>query len=186
MTWDELQTVDVGRLFSAEFSGTTVPTLEEALEFARGRLKLNIEIKYMGASSDLPEKVAACIEAKGWTEQCVVTSTSYSYLKRVKEAAPDIYTGYIVSAAYGKYYRDDTIDFISTLSSSVSRKLIEEAHDSGKEVHVWTVNRRSELERMKLLGADNVITDDPLMAREVLYGEENTEHLLTRIREMLR
>ena len=140
----------------------------------------------MGASSSLPEKVAECIERMGWTEQCVVTSTSYSYLKRVKKAVPDIYTGYIVSAAYGSYYKDESIDFISMLSSSVNQKLIDEAHESGKAVHVWTVNRKSEMERMKILGADNVITDNPLMAREVLFGEKNTEHLLARIREMLK
>lgn len=122
----------------------------------------------------------------GWTEQCVVTSTSYSYLKRVKKAVPDIYTGYIVSAAYGSYYKDESIDFISMLSSSVNQKLIDEAHESGKAVHVWTVNRKSEMERMKILGADNVITDNPLMAREVLFGEKNTENLLARIREMLK
>lgn len=186
MTWEELKDIDVGTGFSIQYAGTTIPTLEEVLEFARGRLKLNIEIKYMGASSGLPEKVAELIEQAGWTEQCVVTSTSYSYLKRVKEAAPDIYTGYIVSAAYGNYYRDEAIDFISMLSSSVNQKLIDDAHESGKEVHVWTVNRRSEMERMKILGADNVITDNPLMAREVLYGEKATENLLARIREMLK
>ena len=186
MTWDELKDIDVGTRFSGEFKGTTIPTLEEALEFSRGHLKLNIEIKYMGASSSLPEKVAECIERMGWTEQCVVTSTSYSYLKRVKKAVPDIYTGYIVSAAYGSYYKDESIDFISMLSSSVNQKLIDEAHESGKAVHVWTVNRKSEMERMKILGADNVITDNPLMAREVLFGEKNMENLLARIREMLK
>lgn len=185
MTWEELKEVDVGERFSDEFRGTAIPLLEEAMEFSRGRLKLNIEIKYMGASSSLPEKVAEYIEESGWTEQCVVTSTSYNYLKRVKEAVPDIYTGYIVSAAYGSYYRDDALDFISVLSSSVSQKLLEDAHKSGKEVHVWTVNRKSEMERMKILGVDNVITDNPLMAREVLYGEKNAENLLARIREML-
>ena len=68
----------------------------------------------------------------------------------------------------------------------MNHKLIDEAHESGNAVHVWTVNRKSEMERMKILGADNVITDNPLMAREVLFGEKNTENLLARIREMLK
>ena len=186
MTYEELEEVDVGGWFSEEFVGTRIPTLLEALEFSRGRLKLNIEIKYMGQGSELPEKVAACIEEAGFTEQCVVTSTSLSYLERVKEAAPDLYTGYIVSAAYGSYYQNESVDFISILSSSLNQKLADAVHESGKEVHVWTVNQKSELERMKLLGADNVITDNPLLAREVLYGEKNTENLLARIREMLK
>ena len=105
------------------------------------------------------KKVVDCIRENDFVEQCVVTSTSLSYLKRVKAADPDIYTGYILSAAYGSYYEDDAIDFISLISSSANRKLIERVHACGKEVHVWTVNKKSELERMKMIGVDNIITD---------------------------
>lgn len=186
MTLSELSRVDVGLRFSQEFEGTAIPTLSEALEAARGRLKLNIELKNLGAASNLPEKAAACIRESGLSRQCVVTSTSLDYLRRIKSAAPEIYTGYIASAAYGAYYQDEAVDFVSLLSSSVSRRLVETVHECGKEVHVWTVNRKSELERVKLLGVDNVITDNPILARETLYAEENAEHLLERLREMIR
>lgn len=186
MTLSELSRVDVGLRFSQEFEGTAIPTLSEALEAARGRLKLNIELKNLGAASDLPEKAAACIRESGLSRQCVVTSTSLDYLRRIKSAAPEIHTGYIASAAYGAYYQDEAVDFVSLLSSSVSRRLVETVHECGKEVHVWTVNRKSELERVKLLGVDNVITDNPILARETLYAEENAEHLLERLREMIR
>ncbi len=186
MTWEELKQVDAGAWYSEEFAGTRIPKLFDVMEYARGRLMLNIEIKYAGAASDLPEKVVKCIEENDFTEQCVVTSTSLSYLKRVKAADPDIYTGYILSAAYGKYYEDDAIDFISLISSSANRKLVEQVHACGKEVHVWTVNKKSELERMKMIGVDNVITDRPILAREVIMGEENAENLLARLRAVLR
>lgn len=186
MTWEEVSRIDAGAWFSEAFAGTAVPTLEEAIETARGRLRLNIEIKNMGASSDLPEKVAALLEEQDFIHQCVVTSTSLDYLRRVKEAVPELYTGYIASAAYGSYYQDEAVDFVSMLSSSVNGRLVEAVHECGKEIHVWTVNQKSELERMKLLGVDNVITDHPLLAREVLYAEKNTEHLLVRLREMLK
>lgn len=186
MTLQELQKLDAGKWFSKEFEGTVIPTLEEAMELCKGKLKLNIEIKYMGTASQIAEKTAKLIEERGWQEQCVVTSTSYEYLRRVKAVTPDIYTGYIVSAAYGSYYTDEAIDFISILSSSAGPKLINAAHEAGKEVHVWTVNSKSELERMKIAGVDNVITDQPLMAREVLYSEKNTESLLARLQALLK
>lgn len=156
------------------------------MELCKGRLKLNIEIKYMGAGSQIAEKTARLIEEHEWLEQCVVTSTSYEYLKRVKAVNQDIYTGYIVSAAYGSYYADENMDFISILSSSAGPRLIEKAHEAGKEVHVWTVNSKSELERMKIAGADNIITDHPLKAREVLYSEKNAENLLARLQALLK
>lgn len=186
MSLKELQTLDAGKWFSEEFEGTKIPTLEEAMDLCKGKMKLNIEIKYMGAASEIPEKTAELIEELGWQEQCVVTSTSYEYLRRVKAVNPDIYTGYIVSAAYGSYYTDEAMDFISILSSSASLRLIDAAHEAGKEVHVWTVNSKSELERMKLSGVDNIITDYPLLAREVFYSEKNTEGLLARLQALLK
>ena len=186
LSWDELQQVDAGGWYSEQYSGTRIPKLEDVIEYVRGRMMLNIEIKYAGASSDLPEKVVDCIRENDFVEQCVVTSTSLSYLKRVKAADSDIYTGYILSAAYGSYYEDDAIDFISLISSSANRKLVERVHACGKEVHVWTVNKKSELERMKMIGVDNIITDRPILAREVILGEENAENLLARLRALLR
>ena len=185
MTWEEVQKVDVGSWFSREYSGCQIPTLEAAMEFARGKLRLNIEIKYAGWDSEAPEKVAEVVKNAGFLDQCVITSTSLSYLERVKKTVPEIYTGYIVSAAYGSYYLNEAADFISLLSSSANRGLVEKIHESGREIHVWTVNKRSELERVRLLGVDNVITDNPVMAREILYGEKNTEGLLDGIRELL-
>ena len=55
---------------------------------------------------------------------------------------------------------------------------MEAAHEKGKAVHVWTVNSKTEIEQMKLLGVDNIITDYPVRAREILYREETTETLM--------
>lgn len=60
------------------------------------------------------------------------------------------------------------------------------AHEAGKGVHAWTVNDKAELERMRVLAVDNVITDAPLLAREILYRQEGTESLLEYLRELLR
>ncbi len=46
---------------------------------------------------------------------------------------------------------------------------MEQVHSVGKEIHAWTVNRENELKRMKAIGVDNIITDKPAYAREVIY-----------------
>mgnify|MGYP003086694533 FL=1 len=119
-------------------------------------------------------------------EQCVITSVKLDYLVRVKEADPDLHTGYILPAAYGRYYDNDAFDFISLRSSFVTLGLVENAHEKGKAVHVWTVNKKSEIEQMKVLGVDNIITDYPALAREVLYREEATESLMEYLKMVLR
>lgn len=186
MTYRQLLQLDVGSHFSKEFAGERIPTLKEVLEACKGRMKLNIELKNIGNNTGLPEQVGALIMANDMEDQCVVTSVKLDYLRRVKEFNPDLRTGYILAAAYGKYYESNDIDFISIRSSFVNRRLVDAVHQDGKAIHVWTVDSRPELEQMKVLGVDNIITDDPVKAREVLYGEEEAGTLMEYVRMMMR
>ena len=185
-TFEELKELEAGSWFSGEFKGEPIPSLEQVMEYCKGRININIELKNLGSESLLPDKVVELIGKYQMKEQCVVTSSRFSYLVRIRELAPDIRTGYIVSAAYGNYYSSDTIDLISLRSSFVTERLVEAAHEKGKAVHAWTVNSKSELERMKMLGVDNIITDYPVLAREIVYREQATETLLEYLRLVLR
>ena len=185
-TFEELQKLDVGKWFSSDYEGERIPSLEEVMEYCKGRISINIEIKDLGSSSRLPDKVTELIQKYQMREQCVVTSVRLSYLSRIKELDPEIRTGYIISAAYGDYYSSDVIDFISLRSSFVSERLVEAAHKKGKAVHAWTVNSKSEMERMKMLGVDNIITDYPVIAREIVYRQAATESLLEYLRLVLK
>ena len=185
LTLEQIKKLDVGSWFSSEYQGEQIPTLEEVMEYAKGKIDLNIEIKNLGNSSGLPEKVIELVEKYEMQEQCVITSTNRFYLKRVKAVNPEIRTGYIISAAYGNFYSDEFIDLISIRSSFVTERMIESAHEAGKAVHAWTVNGKVEMERLKQLGVDDMITDRPVLAREILYGEEAKANLLEYLRLVL-
>lgn len=185
MDWEELSRLDVGSWFSPAYGGERIPTLAEVLEYSLGRLRLNIEMKDAGAASTLPEQVVELIRAYGYEEQCVITSTNLGYLARVKELAPELKTGYVIAAAYGDYYSMDAVDFISIRHTFVNPALVEKLHGQGKEVHVWTVNNRTDMERLRVLGVDNLITDDPILAREIIYQEEAAENLMEYLRAVL-
>lgn len=173
VTYEELLTYDAGSSFSKEFAGTKVPTLEEVLEFCSGKIKLNIEIKITSHQQNLVEKVVALIDAYDFERQCVVSSTNYSALAKVKELNENIKTGYILSLAYGYFYNSEYADFFSVKSSFINESMVRVAHSLGKEVHAWTINSKTEVERMKQLGVDNIITDEPLMAKEIIYSESS-------------
>ena len=186
MTFEELEKLDVGSWFSSEYAGTRIPSLSEVLELCSQKTSLNIEIKYVGKNSELPEKTAEMVREYGMENQCVITSTNLSYLKRVKEALPEIRTGYIISAAYGNFYSSEDVDFISIRSGFVTSALMQNAHEQGKAVYAWTVNTKSELERLTLLGVDGIIPDRPVLAREIVYREEATESLFEYLKLVLR
>lgn len=186
MTFAQLQQLDVGSWFSKSYEGTRIPALSEVLELCSQKIGLNIEIKYVGKNSELPEKTAEMIKAYGMENQCVVTSTNLPYLRRVKEVLPEVRTGYIISAAYGNFYSSEDVDFISIRSGFVTSALMQNAHEQGKAVYAWTVNSKSELERLTLLGVDGIITDRPVLAREIVYREEATESLFEYLKLVLR
>lgn len=174
MTYAQIVELDAGRWFGKEYAGTHVPTLAEALKLCKGQINLNIELK-AGKSAvlndDLTEKVLLLIDRYDMEDQCMISCTDQAMLAKVKEHNSEIKTGYILSFAYGMFYNVDYIDFFSMKSSFVNESTVRTLHSLGKEVHAWTVNSRSETERMKRLGVDNIITDYPVLAREVVYGE---------------
>lgn len=180
--FDELQELDASYGFGAGYENVRVPKFEDILALCKGKINLNVELKANKANQGLPQKALELIGEYGMESQCVITCTSLNMLIQVKEINPEIKTGYILAAAYGNYYDHDAVDFISIRSNFVTESVIENAHSYGKEVHAWTVNSKMEMERLKLLGVDNIITDRPVFAREVLFREGTPGSLLTYIK----
>jgi glycerophosphoryl diester phosphodiesterase len=58
------------------------------------------------------------------------------------------------------YHRSGARD-ATVRHDSVTEELVEAVHARGGRVYAWTVNNRAGIERMRALGADGVITDDP-------------------------
>lgn len=50
----------------------------------------------------------------------------------------------------------------------VTSRLLTTLHGAGLEVHVWTVNERSDIRRLLTLGVDGIVTDRPDVARAVV------------------
>lgn len=186
LTYDEIESLDAGSWFRSEFAGTKVPTLREVLELCKGKIKLNIEVKITGHESTLTEQLLSLIDEFEFEQQCVITSTNTNILKQIKEQNSNLKTGYIISVAYGNFYDKDYIDFFSMKSTFVTERIVQQAHALGKEVHVWTVNSKSELTRVKELGVDSVITDYPILAREVLYEHNSNKNFISLIEKIVK
>ncbi len=177
LTLEEIKQLDAGSWFSQEYAGTQVPTLREVLELCKGKCNLNIEIKAGKNMPDLEEKVVQLIEEYDFSRQCVVTSVYKKSLKKVKACNKEIRTGYILSSAYGRYYLDKEIDFLSMRTTLITERVVRLSHKYGKEVYVWTVNTKEDAIRMSQLGVDNIITDRPVYMRKILYEQGGNQTL---------
>ena len=174
MTLKQVEKLDAGASFHKKFRGEKIPEFTEVLKFCKGRLDLNIEIKYNGKNKGIVNKVVRAIKENHFEEHCVVTSMNYQFLKQIKKIAPEIRTGYIMTMTYGNIQEMEDADFFSVKHTYVNEQFVTQVHALGKEVHVWTVNYKGDAKRMLDLGADNIITDDPIMVRKVQNQESGS------------
>jgi glycerophosphoryl diester phosphodiesterase len=159
-TLAELQVVDVGRRTGPAFAGERVPTLEDVIDAVRGRMKLNVELKYNVPDPELAPAVVELLRRKDFLDHAVITSLDYAALRQVRALEPRLRTGHIVTAGIGDLTRSQA-DFLSLNAARATPLLIRRARAAGKQVHVWTVNDPDVMLRMIERGVDNVITDDP-------------------------
>ena len=174
MTLKQVEKLDAGASFHKKFRGEKIPEFTEALKFCKGRLDLNIEIKYNGKNKGIVNKVVRAIKENHFEDHCVVTSMNYQFLKQIKKTAPEIRTGYIMTMTYGGVQGMEAADFFSVKHTYVDDKFVKQAHALGKEVYVWTVNYKGDAKRMLDMGVDNIITDDPIMVRKVQNRESGS------------
>jgi glycerophosphoryl diester phosphodiesterase len=166
MTYDEARRLDVGSWFGPAFAGERVPTLAEVIDLCRGKIRLNIELKFFGPDRRLARAVAEIVHDQGLESDCLVTSLSYDALREAKRHNPRLRTGLIVAHALGDVSRLD-VDALSVRADFLSNDLLRAAHRLGREVHVWTVNDARQMTRLMQRGVDNIITSDPDLAVRV-------------------
>jgi glycerophosphoryl diester phosphodiesterase len=160
VTHDEMSQLDIGSWFSAEFADTRVTTLEEAIEAVKGKMKLNIEMKFNGHDKQLAAEVARIVRDAGFEDQCVVTSLVYRGVQEIARLDEQLRRGLIVTAKLGDATNLD-VNLLAVNANTVTRDLITRAHRAGMEVHVWTVNEPAQMLTMIHLGVDNIMTDSP-------------------------
>ncbi|MGN0327410.1 MAG: glycerophosphodiester phosphodiesterase family protein [Lachnospira sp.] len=182
MTYKEVRQLDAGFWYGEEFVGERVPSLAEVLELAKGKIDLNIEIKADNNKQTIAKKVVKLIKRYGMEESCVITSFDYDILKEVKAVDKDIQVGYILSVAYGNFYEMDDVDFFSVSASFLTKNVVDAIHNSGKQVYVWTVNNESSIKNLTNKGVDNIITDEPVLARETIYARDTSETMINMIK----
>jgi glycerophosphoryl diester phosphodiesterase len=167
MTLQEIRQVDVGTQFSPAFAGEPIPTLAEVLDAARGRIKLNVELKPAGGDrNQLARAVAELLRTQAFERECFVTSLDSQAVAIARRHDPLLRSGTIVSAAVGDVSQLD-VDVLSVRTGLITPALLGRAHAAGKEVHAWTVDDPGVMAELIDRGVDNLITNDPAVAVRV-------------------
>jgi glycerophosphoryl diester phosphodiesterase len=185
--FEDLRAADVGRLFSAEFTGERLPTLEEVIGECRGKVKLIVELKsYRGDSAQLVADVVQLFRSHDLYSEAVIMSLEYGEVQQVERLDTSITTGFVASAALGNISQLN-VNFLAVSQSMATNTFIATAHSYGKEVYVWTIDDRRDMATMIDRGANNIITNDPAALVSVLEertGLTNAERILLRFKSI--
>ena len=85
----EVQELDAGSWFSGEYTGERIPRLVDIIELARGRIKLNIELKGTQKPSRITQRVVEMVRQQDFLGQCVITSLDREALREAKNLRKD-------------------------------------------------------------------------------------------------
>lgn len=103
LTWDALRRLDAGAWFGPQFAGERIPALAEVLAWARGRIRVLIELKYspFGAfQRQLVPPVLAVVAEQAMDDQVAFISYAPQALGQVKALAPHIPCGPLFSGVF--------------------------------------------------------------------------------------
>jgi glycerophosphoryl diester phosphodiesterase len=169
----DLRAVDVGSAFDPKFSDVRLATLGEMLDAAKkGGIGVVIELKHYGHAQRLEERVAEIVEAHGMVDDIVIMSLGAASLRRMRELRPNWIIGRLTAVPVTDLTKQD-VDFLAVSIRNATNDFIRRCHRRKKDVYVWTVNDAPTMFEMASRGADNLITDNPALARDVLDQREN-------------
>lgn len=167
-TYEELQEMDVGKWFSADFTGTKIPTLREVLACIKDSdVKICIELKDIGEVEGFVESVLQIVQEYGMTERCVLASFCYPYLQRVKELDSSVPVLYFTTSTKTTVTEEFPADYYGMNIGSMSAALVDTVHAVGSKIFAWTADSPMTITNAQALGVDGIITNRPGLAKVI-------------------
>jgi len=175
----ELQSVDVGSHFHADYAGTPIPTLIQVVEELVAKVRFNFEIKEERLSGDgTALALGDLISSMDIGERCIVSSFNPGSLRRLSSRC---------SAPIGLLYPTEGVGWIKDSLTRrgwpaiflpvfavhpredlVDAELVQRAQLRGLAVNAWTVNEPSRMRQLMEMGVNGLISDRPDLALRVL------------------
>ena len=164
LKYSEIKNLDAGK-WKGNFKNVKIPTFEEVIMEAKGRVNLMIEIKEASIT-----KVLEIIEKHRVIENIVITSFNLSYLIKTRKKNPAISTALITHTRpqdLSELIRHG-IQMVNIEYHHFSEKMLEEFTKRGLLTNIWTVDEEKEMERFISMGVFMITTNYPDRLKKLL------------------
>ncbi len=168
-------TTDGGATYPWRGKGLKVATLKEILAAFPGA-HFSIEIKQTRPS--IVDAVVAAIDAAGAADRVVVASFDDDTIAAVRAARPGLATSFAGGeiVKFTLLGEDDLEGYVPPAKllqvpiGLATEQKVALARRLGLKMHIWTIDDRDDMERLWELGVDGIMTDDPVLLKDVTVG----------------
>lgn len=163
MNFKELLNENVG--YSAKFgdlySDETIPSLKKALELAKNKIKVCVEIKVENAN----EEIYKVIKDLDMQDEVIIFSFYPSVVKAFRELDANIQTLFLITQK-NKNTIQTALDLgVNAIGlgplNKISKKYLKKAHHVKLEIWKWTINNPKKMQKLMALPIDGLITNHP-------------------------
>ncbi|MGY5796899.1 glycerophosphodiester phosphodiesterase [Rheinheimera faecalis] len=161
-TLKQLQQLDAG-------SGQQVPTLWQVLQLVNNQTLLNIELKGADTAEPLLELLKKAETQLGTDpDKLLISSFNHHLLQHIKNHRPDLKTGALTASLpldYAAFASELAAWSVNCDKGFINKEMVQDAHQRGLKVWVYTVNDAVTAKKMQQLGVDGIFCNYPLEAR---------------------
>ena len=154
----ELRVLDAGL-------GERIPTLQEVFDTVNRRAVINVELKGPDTAAPVVTLIDDYIANRGWSyDDFVLSSFDHEKLREAKQLRSSIRIGALIDKVprgLAEFAEKLGAWSVNPSRRCVTLEFVEDAHQRGLKVFVFTVNEPKEIARMQSLGVDGVFSDFP-------------------------
>jgi glycerophosphoryl diester phosphodiesterase len=163
MTADAARALDAG-------AGERIPHLAEVLELARGRVRVNVDLK----EADIVDEAVAAVREAGMENAVTYISFLPEVWERLAVIAPESPVIHLVasaaelaSLAMGEAGSHSVAAGVGVPFALVNEGIVERMHRHGYGVFAWTVDDEDEMRRLIACDVNGIVTNRPALLQEV-------------------
>jgi len=181
-TLSELKLLDAGDWKAPEFAGERILTLCDVLELTRNRIPLNLDLKTERA---IPATLKAVREMNVLNE-VVISGCTQDCVKMIRSREPrltvllnlDEVLEQLALTGPAAIFRSRCLAVAEQTGAAginiahvfVNRPLVQQAHQKGLSVWVWTVDDEARVQELLGMGVDSITTNWPEQMMPIIKG----------------